>query len=719
MPLLFRPDGIQIIITPLNILGEQNTAQLQRLGIRAIAISAKTATAKNFADIGQFNYRVIVVNPEEAFKRKGGFSALWKNRVFTVRLISVVWDEAHCVESWASFRKDYAQSGRLRNLLSSVPYLIPSATLPDAKLSGVLSNLQVPRSRLVTIRRSNDRPNIYLVVRKMRYAVSSFKDLLDILLPEGWKPGDPIPKFLVFFDNIEDSIQAADVLRKFFRAEDRYKVLCFNSDATPTLREQATEEYRAGDLWGLYCTDSFGMGVDIPDVDIVVQWKTTCDLDSLWQRFGRAARGPGTNAVAVLLAEPKFFDEERAAAAKRAEKRAGKKREEELNRAVASEQAKRKRSETVGAASRTDARPTIRPRTMGESNTTAHEERTESAQSEVPSMCQQLRIVFKTSAVENAATAESRVGKGKKASSGNSLSPEMDSLVNAGTRPFRCYRIPINAYYENDMVAFAFLPSTSAVQRPSAPRAHAVDSKYTMTSQDYDLRIALHEFRRAQTLEMYGLAVLNNLGTGMIMGDEELVRIADCARAHHLKTLEDLYRESKWDLTWELGESVLELVNRYYPVKAPLVSTPLQAQQTARDVASVPQGSEASRTSTARRCGACDQVGHTRRSKACPMFAQAKPTNEHPLTDKENTQPAHEPVLTEASGSASSRSSASTGPGPSASTMTRMNSYEDFWNASLFAEPSYRRNVRVIDAAALTGLAARAQTSARPGPPAP
>lgn len=48
MPLLFRPNGIQIIITPLNVLGVQNTKQLADLGIRAIAISAKTATAKNF-----------------------------------------------------------------------------------------------------------------------------------------------------------------------------------------------------------------------------------------------------------------------------------------------------------------------------------------------------------------------------------------------------------------------------------------------------------------------------------------------------------------------------------------------------------------------------------------------------------------------------------------------------------------------------------------------
>jgi len=48
MPLVFRLQGIQLIITPLNILGEQNTTILDRLGIEAIFISATTATECNF-----------------------------------------------------------------------------------------------------------------------------------------------------------------------------------------------------------------------------------------------------------------------------------------------------------------------------------------------------------------------------------------------------------------------------------------------------------------------------------------------------------------------------------------------------------------------------------------------------------------------------------------------------------------------------------------------
>jgi superfamily II DNA/RNA helicase len=61
--------------------------------------------------------------------------------------------------------------------------------------------------------------------------------------------------------------------------------------------------------------------MDLPDIKIVVQWKATCDLLSLWQRFGRAARGQDQTGTAILLVEKKDTDENRALKAEKAEKR--------------------------------------------------------------------------------------------------------------------------------------------------------------------------------------------------------------------------------------------------------------------------------------------------------------------------------------------------------------------------------------------------------------
>jgi ERCC4-related helicase len=61
--------------------------------------------------------------------------------------------------------------------------------------------------------------------------------------------------------------------------------------------------------------------MDLPDIKIVIQWKATCDLCTLWQRFGQVAHGPAEVGTAILLVEKKDTEEERVAKAQRAAKR--------------------------------------------------------------------------------------------------------------------------------------------------------------------------------------------------------------------------------------------------------------------------------------------------------------------------------------------------------------------------------------------------------------
>ncbi|KAF9804519.1 hypothetical protein IEO21_09343 [Rhodonia placenta] len=169
MPLLFRTDGIQIVVTPLNILGVQNQKELTK-------------------DIEDGKYRAIVVNPEELMKPGGGFERLWKKPSFTSRLISVVWDEAHCVSIWSAFRTDYKEAYHLRFLLPNVRFLLAIATLPEEVRKEVMQTLQVRPHQCTIICRSNDHPNVHIQVRKIVHAQSSFNDL-NFLIPTTWKPG--------------------------------------------------------------------------------------------------------------------------------------------------------------------------------------------------------------------------------------------------------------------------------------------------------------------------------------------------------------------------------------------------------------------------------------------------------------------------------------------------------------------------------------------------
>ncbi|KAJ7881890.1 P-loop containing nucleoside triphosphate hydrolase protein [Mycena leptocephala] len=180
LPLLFKADGIQLIISPLNILGDQNVAHV--FSTESIDVTRQ--------DIEDGKYRVIVTNVETLMQQDGGFDKLWKKPLFTSRLISIMWDEGHCISKWASFRPEYKEVGRLRFLIPrSIPFVIVSATLPLAVLSDVMHTLQVQPDKVTIIRRSNDRPNIHLSIREMKYPMGSFKDLA-FLIPEDWKPGD-------------------------------------------------------------------------------------------------------------------------------------------------------------------------------------------------------------------------------------------------------------------------------------------------------------------------------------------------------------------------------------------------------------------------------------------------------------------------------------------------------------------------------------------------
>jgi len=111
-------------------------------------------------------------------------------------------------------------------------------------------------NNLHKIQRSNDRPNVNLVVRQLKYAASSFKDL-SFLIPEGWKLGDPQPKpFVIFFDNKGDAVQSIKYLRRRLPREYRTKIKWFLSDMTTMYKEDAVDKLRSGDVWGICATDA-------------------------------------------------------------------------------------------------------------------------------------------------------------------------------------------------------------------------------------------------------------------------------------------------------------------------------------------------------------------------------------------------------------------------------------------------------------------------------
>ena len=189
----------------------------------------------------------------------GAFEKLLQDKVFNSHLISIIIDEAHCISQWGSFRREYRDIGRLRYLQRTLcPILATSATMSAAVIEDVKNVLRLRQDNLFTSRCSTDRTNIAIIVRPIVNPVNSYRDLSFVL--SDWKPGNtPPPKFIVFFDNIKNSIDACNHVRLLLPKEEQHRIKWFNSDMSEEFRRREVESFAEGETWGLFATDSFGM----------------------------------------------------------------------------------------------------------------------------------------------------------------------------------------------------------------------------------------------------------------------------------------------------------------------------------------------------------------------------------------------------------------------------------------------------------------------------
>ncbi|KIK72144.1 hypothetical protein PAXRUDRAFT_22343 [Paxillus rubicundulus Ve08.2h10] len=214
--------------------------------------------------------------------------------------------------SWGEFRPEYKELQQLRYIISRrIPYMIASATLTPELLCDVKKLLHLCSENLLTIHTSTDRPNLALCIRKIKYTLSTYADL-EFLVPLGWKEGDPLPlKFLIFFDDIQDAINATKFLQSRLPAHLRDKIKWFNSDMTTDFKQTEATALVDGGTVGFLTTESFGMGMDVSDIVICQcqearKWKAkkTPTTQAPTSKRRACPTGNGITAVPVTLCQP-------------------------------------------------------------------------------------------------------------------------------------------------------------------------------------------------------------------------------------------------------------------------------------------------------------------------------------------------------------------------------------------------------------------------------
>ena len=280
VPALCR-DGITLVVSPLIALMKDQVENLQRRGIPAAAIYSGMSRRQVdilFENACNGAYKLLYISPE----RLQTELAIARIQRMRVNLLAV--DEAHCVSQWGyDFRPAYLKIADLRQLLPKVPVLALTATATKEVLVDIQDKLAFREPNV--FRQSFRRDNLSYSVL---YEDKKREKLLDILRHV---PGSGI----VYVRTRGETKEIAH-----FLAQNRVVAANYHAGLTTEERSARQEAWISGKTRIIVCTNAFGMGIDKPDVRVVVHLQIPESLEAYFQEAGRAGRD-GLKSYATLL----------------------------------------------------------------------------------------------------------------------------------------------------------------------------------------------------------------------------------------------------------------------------------------------------------------------------------------------------------------------------------------------------------------------------------
>jgi ATP-dependent DNA helicase RecQ len=274
-------EGICIVISPLIALMKDQVENLQKRNIPAAAIYS----GMHYKDIDRVldnciygNIKLLYLSPERLS------SELARERIARMKVSLIAVDEAHCISQWGyDFRPAYLLIGELRELLPAAPIMALTATATPEVVTDIQEKLEFKKENV--LQKSFARDNLAYVVLREEGKLEKLLDILKKVSGAG----------VVYVRNRRRTKEIALFLQRRGLSADYY-----HAGLNQEQRSARQDAWISDKTRIIVSTNAFGMGIDKPDVRIVVHMDLPDSLEAYFQEAGRAGRD-GKKSYAVLL----------------------------------------------------------------------------------------------------------------------------------------------------------------------------------------------------------------------------------------------------------------------------------------------------------------------------------------------------------------------------------------------------------------------------------